>query len=110
MNIEERMQELRETAKRYAKAYSQREYLEEFRKSKIAILMKRYEQLGHITAAAQEREARADREYLELLEGLRDAVEQSEALRWELRIAEIRSEVWKTLEYSKRAEKRGYSA
>ena len=108
--IERRMIELRETAAKFAKAYAQREYLDEFKKSKLAILMKKYEREGHKTSAAQEREARADGQYIELLDGLKTAAEQSEALRWELKIAEIAVEVWRTRESSKRAERKGYGA
>jgi len=108
--IEARMQELRELAKRYSKAYATREYLEEFKRSKLAIMMKKYERVGFATAAAQEREARADQEYIDLLDGLREAVEQSEALRWELKIAEIGAEVWRTRQANIRAERKGYGA
>ena len=108
--IERRMQELRETAAKFAKAYAQREYLDEFKRSKLAILMQKAERDGFTTAAAQEREARASTDYRELLEGLRDAVETSEALRWELKIAEIGAEVWRTQQASKRAERKGYRA
>lgn len=108
--IERRLDELRRTAKKYAVAYAQREHLDEFKKSKLAILMKKAERDGFTTAAAQEREARASDDYIALLDGLKDATEESEALRWELKIAEIASEVWRTQEASKRAERRGYGA
>jgi DNA repair ATPase RecN len=108
--IERRLQELRETAKKYAAAYANMEYLEEFKKSKLAILMKKYEREGFTTAAAQDREARADKDYQELLAGLQAARELSESLRWELKIAEIGAEVWRTKEASKRAERKGYGA
>lgn len=108
--IERRLTELRETAKQYSAAYAQREYLDEFKKSKLSILMKKAERNGHKTTAAQEREARADDEYLALLDGLKAATERSEALRWELKIAEIGAEVWRTKEANKRAERKGYGA
>ena len=108
--IELRMAELRELSATYASAYATKSYLEEFKKSKIAILQKKYQQLGHKTTAAQEREARADPEYLELLDALRDATEQSETIRWQLKNAELGIEIWRTQESSKRAEKRGYGA
>ena len=107
--IESRMAELRELSATYAKAYATKSYLEEFKRSKLAILQKKYEP-KHKTTAAQEREARADPEYRELLEALREATEQSERLRWQLKWAEIGVEVWRTQESSKRAEKRGYGA
>lgn len=108
--IEKRMQELRETAQKYAKAVATREHLDEFKKSKLAILMKKYERDGFTSAVAQEREARADPSYIELLDGLKDAIQASEGLRWELKIAEIGAEVWRTQQASKRAERKGYGA
>lgn len=108
--IERRLEELRQTARKYAVAFAQREHLDEFKKSKLAILMKKAERAGFTTAAAQEREARASDDYLALLDGLKAATEESEALRWELKIAEIGAEVWRTQQASKRAERRGYGA
>ena len=102
------MTELRDLAQRFAKAYAQREYLDEFKRSKLAILMKQAEREGASTSAAQEREARAHPQYLELLEGLRAAVEESESLRWQLKIAEIGAEVWRTRQSTRRAEMMGY--
>ena len=107
--IERRMSELRETSARYAKAKASYDYLEDFKKSKLAILMKDAEKAGFTTAAAQEREARAHQDYIELLDGLRVANEEAEKLRWELRLAELGAEVWRTQESSRRAEMRGYA-
>jgi hypothetical protein len=102
--IERRLQELRDTADRYAKALAQCEYLDEFKKSKLALLMKDAEVLGFATAAAQEREARAHPDYKGLLEGLRDAREAAESLRWKLKIAEIGADIWRTQQSNRRAE------
>ena len=108
--IERQMIELRKIGPEYAKAYAQKEYLEEFKRSKIAILCKQAEQNGHSSYAAQEREARAHPDYLHLLEGLRDATERAESLRWQLEAAKIATEVWRSVESSRRAEKQGYRA
>ena len=54
----------------FAKAKADRVYLEEFRKSKKALLMKDALKQGIEAANAQEREAYADPEYIELLRGL----------------------------------------
>jgi len=45
---------------------------------------------------AQERDAYAHPEYLQLLAGLREAVEQEESLRWKLIAAQAKIEVWRT--------------
>lgn len=108
--IERRLNELRTTARKFAAAFANKEHLDEFKKSKLAILMKKYEREGFTTSAAQEREARADADYIALLEGLKAAIEESEALRWELKIAEIGAEVWRTQQASRRAERKGYGA
>ena len=88
-------------AKRYAKAKSERIHLEEFRKSKKAILMKRSLEE---TIGAQEREAYAHQEYQNLLEGLKNAVEMEEKLRWELIAAQTRVEIWRSEQANLRAE------
>lgn len=108
--IERRLNELRETSKKYATAHAHVAYLEEFKKSKLAMLMKSAEREGYASAAAQEREARAHPDYIDLLKGLEVSTEQAELLRWELKIAEIGSEVWRTKQANLRAEKRGYGA
>ena len=108
--IEKRLHELREVAGRYADAKAKKEYLEHFRKSKKAILMKQMESLGFNTLAAQEREALASLEYLQLLDGLREATREAERLRWELEIARIGSELWRTQQANQRIERKGYGA
>jgi hypothetical protein len=107
--IEKRMIALRAKAAEYAKAKAQYDYLEDFKKSKVAILMKEAEVKGFKTSAAQEREALAHDDYLQLLLGLQIANENAERLRWELKLAELASEIWRTNESTRRAEMRGYS-
>ena len=65
---------------------------------------------GHKTAAAQEREAYANDEYLELLEALRDATEMTELYRYQLKAAEAKIEVWRTISANERVERKGYGA
>ena len=89
--------------KRYAKAKADRIYLEEYRKSLKAILMKRSMETA---VNAQEREAYSDPEYIELLKGLQAAVEIEEEVRWGLVAAQARIEVYRTQEASARAEVR----
>ncbi len=87
--------------KRYAKAKAERIYLEEYRKSLKAIIMKRSLESA---VNAQEREAYSDPEYVELLKGLREAVEIEEEIRWGLVAAQARIEVWRSMEATNRAE------
>lgn len=103
INIFKVLDFMRDNAPAYAKAKAERIYLEEMRKSRKAVLMKEAETRGFNTAAAQEREAYADPQYMELIEGLKVAVEQEETLRWRMTAAQVKTEVWRSLEASNRA-------
>jgi hypothetical protein len=83
-------------APEYAAAKSQRIYLEEFRKSKKALLMKDSLLKGFEAVNAQEREAYSHAEYLEVLVGLAAAIEREEELKWKLEAARMRTEIWRT--------------
>lgn len=90
-------------AGKFAAAKAQRVYLEEFRKSKKAILM------GQSPAkAAVEREqyAYSHEDYLGLLGGLKAAVEVEEKLRWEMVAAQARIEIWRTASANNRTQDR----
>jgi len=95
---------IKSNAKAYAQAKANRIHLEQFRKSKKALLMRQAEEAGQKTAALQERDAYANPEYLALLEGLREAVAEEERLRWLMVAAEVSTECWRSLESSKRIE------
>lgn len=95
---------IRDNAKAYAKAKAERIYLEEFRKTKKALCMRAAEASGTSSISAQERDAYADPEYVELLEALKAATEREEALRWLIVSAQAKIEVWRTIEANKRAE------
>jgi hypothetical protein len=95
---------IRDKAPAYAQAKANRVYLEEFRKSKKALLMRDAEIAGHKSAVSQEREAYADTEYVALLQDLRTAVEQEETYRWRMVAAQARIEAWRSLEASRRVE------
>jgi hypothetical protein len=82
-----------------AKAKAERIYMEEYRKSLKAILMKKS---GESSVAAQEREAYSHPDYLEHLKALQVAVEKEEAARWGVVAAEARVEVWRSQEASNR--------
>jgi hypothetical protein len=90
---------LLKNAEKYAQAKAQRVYLEEFRKSKKALLMGQCEEKA---ANAREQYAYAHPEYTELLAGLRSAVEIEEELRWQQIAAQLRVEVWRSQEASNR--------
>jgi hypothetical protein len=108
MNPEEAAQTIREKAPRYGEAKAQRVYLEEFRKSKKALLMKDALVLGYEAANAQEREAYADPEYQTLLKGLAAAIEKEETFRWELEAARLDIEIWRTRQATERLQVRSH--
>jgi hypothetical protein len=87
-------------AKAYAQAKAEVTYLEQYRKSKKAILFA--SAMGN-TIADKESYAYSHPEYLELLEGLKAAVEEAERLRWMLVAAQARIDVYRTQEASNRS-------
>lgn len=90
---------------KYAEAKAHRIYLEEYRKSQKAMLMKTAMVDGRAkTAAAAEIEAYAATAYVEVLKGLEAAVEREEQLRWGLVSAQAKIDVWR----SEQANNRGF--
>jgi hypothetical protein len=73
---EEHAQAIREIAPSYGDAKAQRVYLEEFRKSKKAMLMRDALLNGIEAATHQEREAYSNPEYVQLIKGLAAAIEK----------------------------------
>ena len=108
--IERPLTFIRDKAGEFAEAKSNRVYLEQFRKSKKALLMLEAEKNGVKTIAAQEAYAYAHSEYLELLQGLQAAVEREEYLSMQIRAAQIRIELFRTEQANQRAERKGYGA
>lgn len=108
MKPEEAAQTIRDKAPAYGEAKAQRVYLDEFRKSKKALLMKNALEMGYEAANAQEREAYADPAYLQLLKGLAAAIEKEETLRWEIEAARLDIEIFRTREATNRLQDRAH--
>lgn len=109
--LEARLDELRNQAKAFAEAEADRVYIENFKKSKLAMLMKVAEkELGLTTVNAQEREARTHPEYLELLDGLKVATQTAEENKWLLQIAMRGSSLYQTQQATRRAEITAYGS
>ena len=106
INPDKAIQYIIDTAPKYAKAKGTRIRLEEFRKSKKAVLMGEAptEVLGK-----QETYAYAHPEYMDLLTAIGHAVAEEEELRWMLVAAQARIEVFKVSEYTKRAELKAFN-
>jgi hypothetical protein len=95
------IQYLIDTAPLYAKSKADRMFLEEFRKSRKAQLAS---QAGTEVLGKQETFAYAHPEYIQILEGIREAVEKEETYRWMMTAAQAKIEVWRTQQYSMRVE------
>jgi hypothetical protein len=95
------IQFLIDTAPLYAKSKADRMYLEEFRRSRKAQLQS---QAGTEVIGKQETYAYAHQDYIQILEGIREAVEREERFRWLMTAAQARIEVWRTEQYSARME------
>jgi len=87
-------------ASKFAQSKGTRVHLEEYRKSKKAILMSQEEG----TLGAKEMYAYAHPEYVALLMDIKQAIAEEEELKYKLEAAKLRVEVWKTEEYTKRVE------
>ena len=108
--MEDLLHNYRNLAEKYAPAKAKREYIDEYKKSLLAILMKGAEKAGVTSAVAQERDARARPEYLELLDGLQVAIHEEEKLRFHMKALEIEIEVWRTKSANERFERKAYGA
>ena len=91
-----------ENAPKYAEAKAQRVYIENFLRTKKALLMKEAMAKGIDSGVAQEREAYAHPEYQELLRGLQVATEREEALKWKLTAAQMKADIWRSEQASER--------
>lgn len=92
-NAEAASEFIRDNSNRIGKAKAERIYLEEFRKSKKALL---YNQAPEGSIADRENYAYAHPEYLQVLEALKVAVQEEESLRWLMIAAQVRIELWRT--------------
>lgn len=80
-------------AGKYAKAKAERIHIEEFRKSKKALLMG---ECVEKAVNAREQYAYSHPDYIALLQGLKAAVETEESLRWSQIAAQLRVEIWRS--------------
>ena len=104
--VESALDFLRDNAEKIAKARAERIYLDQFRKSKKAIL---FTQASEDTVAAKEQWALQHPDYLKLLDALSTAVYEDERLRFLTAAAEAKIEVWRTMQANARAEGKAYS-
>lgn len=90
-------------ARTHAKAKARRRHLEEFRKSKKALLMNACSEKSY---AAKETFAYSHADYIALLDGIEAAIEAEETIHWKMRAAEMAVEIWRSRNANERAEGR----
>jgi len=88
-------------AKHFAKAKAERTALEYYVKSLKSRLMI---DSGQKVISAQERDAYAHEDYKLFIDGIKAATEIEEKLRWDLKAAELRVEIWRTEQANARQE------
>ena len=98
--VEKALEYMRVEARALAEAKGERIYLQEFRKTKKAMLMQDAmnhpsEQINK-TASSREAYAYAHDDYVEILKGLQAAVIQEEELHWKMIAAQAFCEVFRT--------------
>jgi hypothetical protein len=101
-DIEQALDYLRDNAESAAKARAERIYVEEYRKSLKAILMKEHDGESGIM---QERNAYSDVRYIGHLSAIRDAVYADEKHRFLRGAAEAKIEAWRSQSANYRAMK-----
>ena len=107
--LEKRMEEIRQIGNNYATAKANLNYLEHYRKIRLAQMMK--EKLSNCTnmsVAKADLEARAEKEYIKLCQDLKNAVQQESKLAWEKKMVELKFEFWKTNQISAMSERKKY--
>lgn len=87
------------TAPEFAKSKGELAQLESYKSSLKAIMMKKS---GETSIGAQEREAYASDEYIELCTAIGQATEMTEELKWKLIAAQMRFDAWRTQQASNR--------
>jgi hypothetical protein len=92
-DIERAVSYLRDSARDAAQARADREYISQYLKSKMAILMNG---LNEGSEAMRERSARSHPEYLKLLDGYKEAVRRDEEHRFMRAAAEAKIDAWRT--------------
>lgn len=91
-------------SREYAIAKANVTYLIEYRKTQKAIC---YQASNKTTIADKEADAYSHQDYIAVLDGLKEAVEDAERLRWMLVAAQARIEIWRSQEASNRNIDRG---
>jgi hypothetical protein len=95
----QRLERMSEAIPKYAKAKANRVYIENFLRSKKSILMGECDEKA---TNAKERYAYANSAYIELLNGLKEAIEIEETHKWALERLKMEVDVWRTIAANER--------
>tara|TARA_E500000318_G_scaffold53318_1_gene49649 strand:+ start:189 stop:530 length:342 start_codon:yes stop_codon:yes gene_type:complete len=107
--LEKRMHEIRKIGESYAEAKANLNYLEHYRKIRLAQMMKqKMSETSNMSVAKADLESRAEEEYVKLCQDLKDAVQQESKLAWEKKMVELKFEFWKTNQISAMSERKKY--
>ena len=107
--LEKKMEEIRQIGNDYASAKANLNYLEQYRKIRLAQMMKeKMSTCANMSVAKADLESRAEKEYDELCKNLKNAVEQESRLAWSKKMVELKFEFWKTNQISAMSERKKY--
>ena len=107
--LEKRMEEIRQIGDSYASAKANLNYLEHYRKIRLAQMMKeKMSTCANMSVAKADLESRAEEEYIKLCQDLKNAVEQESKLAWSKKMVELKFEFWKTNQISAMSERKKY--
>jgi len=110
-SLEKRLNELRKIGDKHAAAKKQLSILDHGRKIMLSKIMKEKQinSSGKLeSVSAQEREARATKEYQNYIEQLGQAIEEESKWAWQKEIVRINFEIWKTRMINSVVEKKHY--
>jgi hypothetical protein len=103
MNLDPILQEIFSQIEQNFEAYSEAKgklaQLETYKSSLKSIMMKKS---GENTVGAQEREAYASKDYVQLGYDIGFATEEAERLKWILELSKMRFDAWRTMQASNR--------
>ena len=99
--VEGYLKQIEYTAPSYAQAKAETYQLQEFKKTQRALL---YSKAVGKTVADKENWVSMQAEVTKSIEGIAVAIEREERLRWELKVAELHIEVWRTEQANRRLE------
>ena len=99
--VEEYLSEIEQVAPQYAKAKAETYQLTEYKRTQRSVL---YSRAVGKTVADKENWVSMQPEVTKSIDGIAVAIEREERLRWELKVAELHIEVWRTEQANRRLE------